>query len=1069
MELLIHTTPPTAHTVEVEPITPADWELIELHSEWLETNFLSQIRAVPHPDFKPAANDPPSLHPLVLNLSPTFVANVSVKTLKLEVEQMNPPRHVRIEGADCEVHVVPKPRYGTETEDQSTQSADSKSRVGSGKIKSTKTDMRPVKFLRGVSRCAASDWFDENELSESDEGLKIWIDSSVLISKEFHGFAWVWVSVARPLGLTCSAEEAVEAVEPASRVVAQLCAWENAPNAETAAVATQLCASLDAKNMVGEILRIEVAPPQVSKSAVRSLMVHPFAESVGHRKDGFRFGSKLRADQQYTAQRLLTTYNGGKGLGQLLQGPITDGMLLAGDSGNGESNSWPGGIIKFHPPPGPPVDGQKPTRSWLLGSDRRLVAATPVESSKLGSSDRRLNVEVSSEMVHPSWPSSRWNVGDNLPERSPLLVGTDVITDQVTAHMHHSCSTLLTGGPGSGKTTVCQFVAHHLQWHTLVHVIFFSCRSLMADEMRVTGVKDAMSRLFALASWSARLGGKSVVILDDLDMLCPAENELEVGNENNRNRQVSEIVRSIVHKHCALSSRVCLLATTQSKEALHNILISGHVVREYVHLPAPDKDKRRKVLECLAEQDERTCNPMNGTDETAPIDYLDIAGQTDGYMPGDLKLLVSRARSEAMIRSLSTLAVAATIPLLYQDFSAALKGFTPVSLRSVSLQNSSTSFSSIGGLKSTRQMLLETLQYPTLYAPIFANCPLRLRSGLLLYGYPGCGKTLLASAVAGECGLNFISVKGPEILNKYIGASEKSVRDLFERAEAARPCVLFFDEFDSVAPKRGHDSTGVTDRVVNQLLTQMDGAEGLSGVYVLAATSRPDLIDPALLRPGRLDKSLLCEMPDLEAREDIIQTLGSQLRMGQDARNRFNEIAMKTEGYTGADLQAVVYNAHLEAIHDAMGDQDMQAHARQGAAAVGRRDSPNRLSIPDFAHFRMDETNNMPRSDTHRAGEKSQVAQLLRSFKLAQHKAKAARRDSFKDGSGGDERVESRDVEPTIHWAHLKRALQQTRPSVSPEEVQRLDKIYRNFVASRNGEMPSGQGGNDIGGRSSLM
>merc|ERR1712130_358261 len=139
----------------------------------------------------------------------------------------------------------------------------------------------------------------------------------------------------------------------------------------------------------------------------------------------------------------------------------------------------------------------------------------------------------------------------------------------------------------------------------------------------------------------------------------------------------------------------------------------------------------------------------------------------------------------------------------------------------------------VGGLLKVRTTLKETLELPTKYSRLFDKAPLKLRSGLLLYGYPGCGKTLLASAVAKECGLNFISVKGPEILNKYIGASEKSVRDLFERAESAKPCVLFFDEFDSIAPKRGHDSTGVTDRVVNQMLTQMDGAEGLDGVYVL--------------------------------------------------------------------------------------------------------------------------------------------------------------------------------------------------------------------------------------------
>lgn len=207
-----------------------------------------------------------------------------------------------------------------------------------------------------------------------------------------------------------------------------------------------------------------------------------------------------------------------------------------------------------------------------------------------------------------------------------------------------------------------------------------------------------------------------------------------------------------------------------------------------------------------------------------------------------------------------------------------------------------------------------------------------------MYGFPGCGKTLLASAVAKECGLNFISVKGPEILNKYIGASEKSVRDLFERAQAARPCVLFFDEFDSIAPKRGHDSTGVTDRVVNQMLTQMDGAEGLEGVYVLAATSRPDLIDPALLRPGRLDKSLLCDMPNAQDRLEIMQACARKIAMSADVD--LQDYVDETEGYSGADLQAVVYNAHLECIHSsiAANKQDQShgsdAHAENDPADI---------------------------------------------------------------------------------------------------------------------------------------
>jgi peroxin-1 len=223
------------------------------------------------------------------------------------------------------------------------------------------------------------------------------------------------------------------------------------------------------------------------------------------------------------------------------------------------------------------------------------------------------------------------------------------------------------------------------------------------------------------------------------------------------------------------------------------------------------------------------------------------------------------------------------------------------------------------GLDATRKVLLETLEWPIKYAPIFQHSKLRLRSGLLLYGYPGCGKTLLASAVASQFGMNFISVKGPELLNKYIGASEQSVRELFERAQSARPCVLFFDEFESIAPKRGHDSTGVTDRVVNQMLTQLDGAEGLEGVYVLAATSRPDLVDPALLRPGRLDKSLLCDIPTFDERISILEALRRKLSLGEDVD--FFELAGRTQGYTGADLQAMLYNAHLEAVHNVISTQ----------------------------------------------------------------------------------------------------------------------------------------------------
>ncbi|PQE12622.1 putative peroxin-1 protein [Rutstroemia sp. NJR-2017a BBW] len=391
-----------------------------------------------------------------------------------------------------------------------------------------------------------------------------------------------------------------------------------------------------------------------------------------------------------------------------------------------------------------------------------------------------------------------------------------------------------------------------------------------------------------------------------------------------------------------------------------------------------------------------------------------------------------------MIRTVSESlknAESGSIQLTREDFDSALKGFTPASLRNVTLQSSTTTFDSIGGLQETRKILLETLQYPTTYAPIFAQCPLRLRSGLLLYGFPGCGKTLLASAVAGECGLNFISVKGPEILNKYIGASEKSVRDLFERAEAARPCVLFFDEFDSIAPKRGHDSTGVTDRVVNQLLTQMDGAEGLSGVYVLAATSRPDLIDPALLRPGRLDKSLICDLPNLDDRVDILKALGKKLKLSQEIREDTEggllEIARRTEGFSGADLQALISNAQLEAIHDVLGDQEP---AEMGTKRNGAKTNGTSGGARNFVQFRYGEEQDRAEAESRanagnnrskQLAERATISAKLEEIKKAKKRAKLRAKGL---DVMGDDREEQKEVkeqkEVTISWKHLvKRSL----------------------------------------------
>lgn len=1045
--------------------------VIELNAGFLETNCLAQLRAIPNPSHKHSPG-----HPLTLHLSPTSSANVVVTSLKPTHSSDCP--FAKLSGNDVEIIVSPKSRGATQamsdTGDPHQQNVRSHNGVTSTQRGSKVIDERTAIFLRGIDRSLAQEYFDDDLNHEQNRGLKVWISSEIIHSKFLQGYTWASIAIVRPSGLKSATEENADTMRTALRIVAQILPWDDAPDTQHVAISTQLCDILDVHDLVGDIVRIEPAPPQVSKAAARSLRIYPFAKGADAEKGAFRFGGKTRAEALESAQALLKIYSGQVSDG-LLEGPITDGMLLLPPRDQDEHSAWQGGVVKFHPP-SPPTDLAKSTRGWLLGYDRRLIAPGVGESPKMGTNDRRLLLEVMGEGVARPSPGAAWRVGVPL-SAPPELVGIERLIDQIGRNLRHGSSTLLTGPIGSGKSSVAQLLARDAQQTRFCKVLYFPCQTLVTEEARVPIVKETIGKLFDLASWGAQMGGNAMVILDDLDLLCPAESELETGNDD-RNRQVSEIVRAIFQQHCGSGSRVVLLATSRSKEALHSTIVGGHVVRDMVHIAAPDKDLRRQVLEIFVQRTSGS-DAIDGANGHIPsqVDYLDVAGRTDGYMPSDLLLLVSRARSEMLIRNATSSFPLSEVKLTAQDFDAALKGMTPSSLRNVTLQHSTTSFASVGGLKSTKKTLMETLQYPTLYAPIFDKCPLRLRSGLLLYGHPGCGKTLLASAVAGECGLNFISVKGPEILNKYIGASEKSVRDLFERAQAARPCVLFFDEFDSVAPKRGHDSTGVTDRVVNQLLTQMDGAEGLSGVYVLAATSRPDLIDPALLRPGRLDKSLICAMPNMEDRLDILTALGSQLKLGHKTKSNMPQVAERTNGYTGADLQAVIYNAHLEAIHDLLDDRGSQAKLRQTMNGQPKRlNADNKAGeLPDFRYFRMGDdgkTKEAPQSAASKATERAQIALQLMSYRNAERRARALRKGLDADGNTADSKTQDGkegDREPVIEWTHLERALQQTRPSISHEEVSRLDRIYGEFVASRSGEMPSGQGGSEIGGRSSLM
>ncbi|XP_030713134.1 peroxisomal ATPase PEX1 isoform X2 [Globicephala melas] len=465
---------------------------------------------------------------------------------------------------------------------------------------------------------------------------------------------------------------------------------------------------------------------------------------------------------------------------------------------------------------------------------------------------------------------------------------------------------LLTGGKGSGKSTLAKAVCKEAFNLLDAHVEIVDCKALRGK--RLENIQKALEAAFSEAVWRQ----PSVVLLDDLDLVVglPALPEHEHSPEAVQSRRLAHALNDVVKEFISMGSLVALIATSQSQHSLHPLLVSAqgvHIFQCVQHIQPPDQDQRCEILYNVI-KNKLDCDMSKFTD----LDLQCIAKETEGFVARDFTVLMDRAIHSCL--SHQSISTREELVLTTLDLRKALQGFIPVSLRNVDLHNPrDLGWDKIGGLHEVRQILVDTIQLPAKYPELFANLPIRQRTGVLLYGPPGTGKTLLAGVIARESGMNFISVKGPELLSKYIGASEQAVRDIFIRAQAAKPCILFFDEFESIAPRRGHDNTGVTDRVVNQLLTQLDGVEGLQGVYVLAATSRPDLIDPALLRPGRLDKCVYCPPPDQVSRLEILNVLSDSLPLADDVD--LQNVASVTSSFTGADLKALLYNAQLEALH----------------------------------------------------------------------------------------------------------------------------------------------------------
>jgi transitional endoplasmic reticulum ATPase len=408
----------------------------------------------------------------------------------------------------------------------------------------------------------------------------------------------------------------------------------------------------------------------------------------------------------------------------------------------------------------------------------------------------------------------------------------------------------------------------------------------------------------------AKKNAPSIIFIDEIDAIAPKREEV-TGEVEKR------VVAQLLALMDGLESRgkVVVLAATNRPNALDPALRRpGRFDRE-IEIGVPDKQGRLEILQI------HTRNMPLAKD----VDLNRLAEMTHGFTGADLAALCKEAAMRALRRVLPQIDLEAeTIPaevlnkleVTMQDFLDALKDIEPSALREVYVEVPNVKWSDIGGLEEVKQALREAVEWPLKYPELFEKANIKPPKGILLYGPPGTGKTLLAKAVATESEANFISVKGPEIFSKWVGESEKAIREIFRKARQAAPCIVYFDEIDSIAPIRGlgFGDSIVTERVITQLLTEMDGIQSLENVVVLASTNRPDILDPALLRPGRFDRLIYVPPPDYEARLEIFKVHTRNMPLAEDID--LQHLARMTEGYSGSDIEAVCREAGMLALRE---------------------------------------------------------------------------------------------------------------------------------------------------------
>jgi transitional endoplasmic reticulum ATPase len=458
---------------------------------------------------------------------------------------------------------------------------------------------------------------------------------------------------------------------------------------------------------------------------------------------------------------------------------------------------------------------------------------------------------------------------------------------------------LLHGPPGTGKTLLAKAVANETN-ASFYHIGGPEIMSKFYGES-----EERLREIFKEAQENA----PSIIFIDEIDSIAPKREEVSGDVEKRIVSQLLTIMDGLESR-----GKIVVIGATNRVNALDPALRRpGRFDRE-IEIGLPDRNGRLQVLHIHT----------RGMPLSDDVKLEAIADRAHGFVGADLEAVAKEAAMGALRRVLPEINLEESsvpaeildkINVTMKDFWDALREVPPSIMREVLVESPNVRWSDVGGLEDAKQELKEAIEWPLKYRDVFEYADVKPPKGIMLYGPPGTGKTLIAKAVATESEVNFISVKGPELLSKWVGESERGVREVFRKARQAAPCIIFFDEIDSIVPPRGRDlGTNVTERVVSQILTELDGLDALKDVVVIAATNRPDMVDPSLMRPGRIDRMLYIPNPDLEARKAIIRihTNGKPLSPELD----LDKLAEMMEGYNGADIAATCSAASMAAVNE---------------------------------------------------------------------------------------------------------------------------------------------------------